>query len=158
MSQTSYTQDFGRALEGQECGVGARAAASRQAEGALDFGRVLVEGTAYPQAQLPSTASETVVGVAVRTAAYRDDAAATDVLDGEDVACLRQGEIYMYAEEAVASGDPVFFRHTANGAGKLILGRVRNDNDSSNCDQLAGARFIETTAAAGLVRVALNLP
>ena len=79
---------------------------------------------------LPSAAGDSVVGVGVRTAAYRDDGAATDVLAAEDVACLRQGEIFMYSEEAVASGDPVYFRHTSKG-GNTVLGRVRNDADGT---------------------------
>ncbi len=66
---------------------------------------------------------------------------------------MRFGRIYAVCELAVTYGDPVYVRYTANGTGKLQLGAVRNDTDSSHAAALAGARFIQTTAAAGIAAI-----
>jgi hypothetical protein len=69
-----------------------------------------------------------------------------------------QGNIWVRVEEAVGLNDPVFFRHTANGAGKDIIGSsFRKTADTATCDALTNARWIEGAVAGGLACLALNL-
>lgn len=78
--------------------------------------------------------------------------------EGDDVLIeyMTTGEIVMYSEVAVEAGDPVFARHTANGADDVI-GRVRNVDDTGNVIALpTGFKFAETTTAAGLVAVTVD--
>lgn len=127
----------------------------------IPFGRALVQGTNADEALLPSGGSGVFVGIAVLTQAYevvKDSSG--DVGYPADVAMdvLDQGDIVVYVEEAVAPGDAVYFRHTANGAGKAIVGRFRNDADTATCTQVTNARWISKTAGAGLAILNINLP
>lgn len=65
------------------------------------------------------------------------------------------GRWYVETEEAVAKGDPVYVRFVA-GAGGTVIGQARNDADTASCEAI-DARFNETTTAAGLAEVELNL-
>ncbi len=74
--------------------------------------------------------------------------AANDIL-----AILKQGEIWLRSETAVAAAyTQVFVRFTA-GAGDLTIGRVRTDVDGTNAVALPGAIFLDTCAAGALVKV-----
>lgn len=61
-------------------------------------------------------------------------------VDGETVPVLTKGGIWVVTEEAVSDQDPVYVR-IASGAGGSILGAFRNDDDSSSCVVVTGARF-----------------
>jgi hypothetical protein len=74
--------------------------------------------------------------------------------DNDLVTLVTEGDIVMYAEVAVDPGDPVWFRHTASGGNTRIgaLGKATG----TGLDALPGAKFLDKTSAAGLVRVSLN--
>jgi hypothetical protein len=69
-------------------------------------------------------------------------------IDGEHVPLCEEGGIWVYAEEAMAEGDPVYLR-IASGAGGTVLGAFRNDADTASCVLIPGARVKKSTAAAG---------
>lgn len=73
----------------------------------------------------------------------------------EDASVMEEGEIVMYAENAVKAYDPVFFRHTAD-ATKKGIGDVTNAA-GTGLDQLNGAMFTQTTNGAGFVKVVYRM-
>jgi hypothetical protein len=75
-----------------------------------------------------------------------------------DVNYVRKGTIWAVAEEAMLMTDTVYVRHTANGTGKLVIGAVRNDNDSSTCAALDGCSVLRYDSTTGLVELHINLP
>ncbi len=79
------------------------------------------------------------------------------IVDEETGLVLTKGHIYVVTEEAVTPTDNVFYRHTAGGGGSVI-GAFRTDGDSSTADQLTNARWMETTSAAGIAVLSLNIP
>lgn len=50
---------------------------------------------------------------------------------GKDFNILREGQIYVVVEEAVAPGDDVFYRHAAGGGDPERIGRFRTDADGT---------------------------
>lgn len=76
----------------------------------------------------------------------------------EAVNFMRQGSAYVLAEEAVSPGDTVYVRHVANGAGKDVIGKIRNDSDSNTCTAFSALKIIQTISSAGVVQVEINLP
>lgn len=74
------------------------------------------------------------------------DPGVADYVDGEMVPVLRKGQLWVYTEEAVSDGDPVFVRISA-GAGGSALGAFRNDADGGSCVQVVGALFIQNSSA-----------
>lgn len=71
-----------------------------------------------------------------------------DYVDGEEVPVLSMGGIWVYAEEAIADGDPVYCR-IASGAGGSVLGAFRNDADTASCVAIPGAYFKRDSTASG---------
>lgn len=78
-------------------------------------------------------------------------------VSGQPVPVVHRGPVLAYVEEAVAPGDAVFFRHTANGA-LSQLGAFRTDDDGGNADEVANARWRTSAAAGGLAELALDTP
>jgi len=95
-------------------------------------------------------ASSVVAGVIVKSDALVGAVAPA----GENVTNLRKGNVFVYCETACAKGNPVYVRHTVNGA--LEIGDVRNDVDGTNAAAVS-ATFAETLTAAGLVEIEVNL-
>lgn len=73
------------------------------------------------------------------------------------VGIMTAGDVWMYTEEAVVPGDPVFYRY-ATGAGGTVLGRVRKATVANEVSPLPGARFQMAAAANSLVIVRLGTP
>lgn len=71
-----------------------------------------------------------------------------DYVDAEVVPVLTSGGIWVYSEEAIADGDPVYVR-AASGAGGTTLGAFRNDADSGACVLVVGAKFKRDSTGAG---------
>jgi len=123
----------------------------------IPFGRAVVRGTTVDDsAVLPSAAAQEFVGVVARVHSDVDPLAPTDsVAPFKKMSAVYQGLMLVEVEEAVAAGDPVFFRHTA-GAGGTKLGVFRNDADTATADQITGAKFETSTTSAGLAVISLN--
>lgn len=65
-----------------------------------------------------------------------------------------KGRVWCLAEETLSAGDDVYVRFIPNGAGKLQLGAIRNDSDSSTCAQLTNA-FVRDYKLVGSDKLAL---
>lgn len=158
MSQQTYTQNFVEGQPGLPYGTQQGSTDAKSAEVALDFGRVVVLGSADHQCNYPSSAGQTPLGLSVRSEFRMDRTDSTsDVLAGDPTDVARQGEFYVRVEDAVAEGGAVYFRHTASG-GNTDLGALRSDDDTSTADLLPGARFIRAAAAGEVAVVSINLP
>lgn len=160
MSQTSYSDSIAAAFAGQK-GDG-RVEAWLNSEASDVPAGILVEIDSEGKFQLMTGATTHLAGGVINSFA-RDPGnaaalASTNAIKAGAVANLMvEGSIWLLAEEAMAVDDDVFVRHTANGAGKLQLGAVRNDNDSNNARQVTGARVLAGCSAAGPVLVYLSV-
>lgn len=123
----------------------------------------------------PAVASQTPVGALIHSQASRPDdvddrwliesAGAADssgVLPGQMCGVLKEGVIWLIAEEALAPGAAMYYRVAKSGSNN-ILGAVTGTDDGSNTDALAGAFYsiLEYKAGIGplhgLVKVSLAL-
>lgn len=75
----------------------------------------------------------------------------------DPVNITRIGAIYVYAEEALTSDDPVYCRFLAGGAGE-DPGQFRKDDDSGKAFLVSNVAYKETITAAGIVKLEINLP
>jgi hypothetical protein len=76
--------------------------------------------------------------------------------DTEPVNIARSGTIWVQAEEAVGPASTVYVRNIVNST--KYAGYFGASSDSSKCVTLAGAKFRDSVAAAGLVPLTINLP
>jgi len=74
---------------------------------------------------------------------------------GDAVPVLRKGQIYVDSEDGLTFGDQPFVRHVAAGA--EVLGQFRSDADGTDGTAAPTVRAEETTSAAGLVKLSINL-
>lgn len=74
----------------------------------------------------------------------------------DTVNVLRRGRIYVTAEQAVTSDDPVYFRHVASGTYKR--GGFRKDSDSGKATLLSGAKWAKSAGAGDVGVVEINFP
>jgi hypothetical protein len=91
--------------------------------------------------------TDVIIGVLIRAMLhedYLDSNGDYGYPPNENVIFLRRGDIAVYTETNIAHNDPVFVRHTANGAGKDKIGVFRNDDDgaSDTCIQLTNASWL----------------
>lgn len=143
--QSTISQNHTEALAGMDHGD------SRQsdyvegwAEVAIAFGLFVCKGTADGQVKLPDASGKvTATGLGFAMYLARNptaDGGSTGQYEiGHKMLIKRVGYVWAASEEALAFGDPVYVRITANG-GNTVLGKIRNDADSGNCIQLTGAR------------------
>jgi hypothetical protein len=114
----------------------------------LPFGRPVVYSGNNKEVRLPNTNDEKVIGISILSRLY-EDAVNSQGDSGyptdESVLILVEGDILVRTESVINFGDRPYFRHTANGTGKLVIGRFRDtaDNISStaSCDLLPNASF-----------------
>lgn len=69
------------------------------------------------------------------------------------VSLIEEGDVFMYAETAVGAGDPVFTRHTADGANTRI-GALAGAA-GVGLVQVPGAKFLKAKSAPGIVPISL---
>jgi hypothetical protein len=74
----------------------------------------------------------------------------------EPVNVLRQGAVYVYAEEAVNPDSTVYVRMVTNST--KIRGMFGASSDSAKCLALSYAKYADAITAAGLVKLEINLP
>lgn len=127
----------------------------------IKFGRAVVKrtgaGTTDQSVRLPSTTGQIFIGIAERSHSVIDPSAATTtgaVGPFRAFSACDHGDIVVETEEAIAYGDPVFFRHTA--VAPQEVGMFRNDADTATCDQITGAMFVSSTTGAGLAVIKLK--
>jgi hypothetical protein len=122
----------------------------------IPFGRAVVSHSVEGQCDLPASSSEVLNklrGVAVKDETRKSG---TGYSANEAVRVMTRGRIYVQVEETVATDDPVYVRHTANG-GNTTLGIFRNDDDSGNAELFPG-KFVRggTTTVPAVLEV--NFP
>lgn len=70
---------------------------------------------------------------------------------------LRQGEVWVQPEQAVAVGDPIYVRYKA-GSGGSQLGAIRKDADSTTAAQVPnGSKFLTSCSANGFAVALIKL-
>ena len=110
---------------------------------------VVTGGSDIPTVKLISSNAESPLGVALNTNMAGDmDVAIAD----EDVGTVMyRGPVYVTPETAVAPGDSVYVRHTANtNATHDAIGRFRNDGDGGNAMELSNCQWLSAAEAGGL--------
>ena len=130
------------------------------ANGTLEAG-VVVTGTVNALGVMrvakPTATGTRILGVSVlnfqRILTWDNTLSAFKYADGDMVTLIEEGDVVMYAEVAVDPGDPVWFRHTADG-GLTRIGALGKATGTGK-DLLPGAKFLDKTSAPGLVRLSL---
>jgi hypothetical protein len=81
------------------------------------------------------------------------------VQDSQQGNVVRQGTVWMKAEEACGPGDVVYMRITVGGSGEPV-GQVRKSADAGKAISLAGLAVFESVAlsAGDMVEVSVLLP
>lgn len=156
-ASTDYSAEQAAAFEGQRASFELINITSKAAEGSdIAFGRAVVQGTADNQAKLPSTLGERLIGITEMTTAWSENKDDLHLYtENREMNIITFGELWVYTEQAVVPGDPVFYRHTVESSPLNIVGRFRKDSSSNNCIQIKGATFESTADAGALARVKL---
>ena len=169
--QTSYTINTPMAAyPGQLADGGFRDVVSALAvAAAVPYGLLVVTDTSntadvqHRAAKVPAlatdiTAAGSALGVVLAQQAIAQNPAVTGPQYPQYFALpiLRQGRVWVYAEEAVTDGAGCYVRF-ASGAGGTQAGSFRADADSTTAALLPNAKFVSTTTAAGYAQVELNL-
>ncbi len=158
-ASNDYDAKHEAGFEGQKVDLQLANIISKTVEEALGilYGRAVVRGTGDDQCLLPSAAGQDFMGVTELTSA---GITTTDNVHQyefqREANILDFGMIYVYTETAVAPGDPVYFRHTANTAPLDEIGVFRNTADTANADLIPGASFESTTSAGGIAKIKLG--
>lgn len=162
MGVTVYEVNFQPGLPGSiATGIPATVRGKLNASGqTIAYGRALVQGSAVNAAILPSTTTKDFIGVCLRTYVYENAQTPQGdfgYADKQMFDVLTQGDIWVEVEEAVAPGDPVFFRHEASGS-NTIVGKFRKSADTNTATQITAARWTTKTTGAGIATLQINLP
>lgn len=133
---------------------------SALASEAIRFGRgvvVLSDGTVA----LPSDTTEKFLGISVKdNRAAPNDTAIAQYESGDEVLVMRQGRIWVLAEDAVDPLDQVWMR-TGDSYQGHTPGSFRTDDDGTSDPRtvrITNARWVNVTTVAGLALLELNLP
>lgn len=134
----------------------------------IPFGRaVLLKDGDTREVDLPfdnsagtTTEAEASWGVVVRDNTYPADSSGNGVVaDGDGVAVMRTGVVWVQVEEAVTKGGNAFIRSTA-GATLTELGRFGQDDGNEGGGALRGEKtnweYLDSAAAGGYARVWLR--
>lgn len=146
-AQTTYTQDAAKALPGLVAyGYGPNEIVSKKAEGAFNFGLVVVRGTSDTQVKLNGTVQ---FGVSVRDIHRENTSTPATLYQDEDVAAImKRGYIWATIADAGVPGNALNF---VNATGVIGVGTaVAGETDLTGWT-------LETTVGAGelgLIRVA----
>jgi hypothetical protein len=161
MPQLTYNNAPAKGFAGQIADLGPRYVVSRlngEASANLPFGIGVQKGATDSECLLPSATGQLIEGVTVRETYIDSSSLATNGAIAPDAmaAIMKKGAIYVLPEQNVVKGDPVYCRHTVNGA--LTPGRFRKDADTAKADLLAGAMWGESGSADQPTKLILNLP
>lgn len=121
---------------------------------------VVTGGATQPTWAITSTTTNTFWGIAqyepmAGGAVLSAEADLTQYLQGQAMNVLRRGRIYVTVEEAVAKGDPVYWRVTDNGAGK-VRGQFRKSADTATAVLVSTAIYTTSAPAGGYAVIELN--
>lgn len=126
---------------------------------------VLLENIAVTNGASQANGSATYSnGQAFIGVALHDHAHEQDYLTGnayfkqyEAVSVMTQGRVYVYVEQDVAVGDPVYLRVNAGGDADELPGQFRMDADGGDAMLLSRVRWMKGAAADGFAVLEINL-
>ena len=128
-------------------------------------GIVVVVGSTDELIALPSAAGQSVLGISCFTSMYEpvkitlaDNSIVRGYPASVQVPYVRSGIVGVPAETAMSLSDTVYFRHTANGPGKLLVGAIRNDDDTAFADELTSAKVRKPCNAGEICELEINKP
>lgn len=166
MSQTTYNRLFVAAFPGMLADTASdmRIRSMRNAVGSdVPAGIAVGKASASNGFDFEAlTSADELAGLVVNSAAKNPgDAsfvltAGTVVHSGDTANILEEGAIWAYGEVAMAVGDAVYARYTANGP-LTVLGALSNASDSGKNRQLKGIRVLQPSTAAGPVLVFVSV-
>ena len=121
-------------------------------------GLLCVPGTADEEAALPASAADVAraIGVNQYLTHKAEDASGNEFAALDVMSILQGGVIAVAVEDAVASGDQPYARHTAPGAEQV--GSFRSDDDGGNAAPVPNCRYVSSTTGAGVAWLSVNLP
>lgn len=158
--QTSYTRDPSRGLPGALAHGGRANIVTRFSEGLTSAGLYVVDGSGEGRVEVPSTAFTTGgAGIVHRSKIKELDGNGGQVFqDKEMLGVVDEGTVLVaYEPDTVPTPNtPAFARHTANGAGKTVLGAIRADADTANASQIPGGTFRKVYQEDGIVELELT--
>lgn len=168
MGQATWTKTITQRVAGRAADMHTQAYAEvvtgrNEKATAIFPGRFVVGGTADDDVKIQDSgatlaAGEYYAGLAVdneNRERVQGSLATAGYVQNEITPAAKTGIWWVECEEAVNKGEQVFVRF-ATGTGSVI-GQVRNDADTATCEAIK-AKFAETTTAAGIVAVELNIP
>jgi len=157
MPQLTYNFDMSVAVAGMVSDSRAANIISRAAEGDVDFGLALIQGTdPKVQVKVPLAAAGVFEGISVESWNVVQVLSTNTGLykDTESVPVLRKGKIWVHIDQDISINDPVYFRHTGGNEGYF-----RKDADTGNADLVPTGVFRgDATAASGIAEIEINLP
>lgn len=149
--QTSYSLYLTAGLEGQLLNTADLDLWNFAAETVIPYGRAVGRGASDNTCKLIEP-DDSFLGVARNIISPENPLYAdkTQYEIYEVVSVVRTGYIFVYSEQAVDKGDPVYYRVVAGTAPNNIIGRFRKDDDSGDAVLLPSATFEKTISAAGI--------
>lgn len=135
-----------------------------QETSAIPFGIMVAQGTLEGDLKLMVSGAKPI-GVLVHTHAANQwgitEASTAGLQPGNSSSgmgsVMREGRVYVLVEQTVTVADPVYYRHTANGAGKLQVGAFRMDADTSHAYLLNGGRWIKGATAGNYAELEFDI-
>lgn len=155
MSQTSYDRNYDAAFAGMKADARYDEVISRQAEGAIDFGRGVVRGTdGEKQCKIPASTSDVFLGLALHRHVQPSGGVAR-YEDKTTVDVMRKGQAWVkIANVAVSAGDEAYLETGTTSAGVFT-------NATSGTTLSTGCTFdsdYATSASSQLARLDINEP
>lgn len=160
-SKTITQRVAGMAVDGHTQAYAVVATGKNEKATAIFPGRFVVKGTSDTDVKIQDSGASggLYIGLAVdneNRERVQGSLATEGYLQYKDLPVAKTGIWYVETEEAVAKGGTVYVRYVA-GAGGSVIGLARTDVDTASAEAIK-AKFAETTTAAGLAAVELNIP
>ena len=117
----------------------------------------IVDSLGVTKVSKPTTVDSPILGVSLlqfqRVLTYDDALGAYIYQDNDMVSLLVEGDIVMRTEAPVSVGDPVYVRYAVHSS-LTRIGALNKESVTGNY-LVPGAQFLESSSAAGLVKVAI---
>lgn len=156
-----YGQQLPVGVLGGSANVLRRVPVRNNSSATIADGRLVVHdettGTSDLAVRLPSATSDKVVGVVEVVLTNPDGFTASSVDPMVLGSAVVVGDVYVYTNDAVVRGDPVYFQAVAHDT--RAAGTFGNTADTSGSDRavLIKGQFMEAASAGSMVRIFVNL-
>lgn len=135
--QSTYSRSFDAAFAGQPGDSGPKrdSSSTNTTGSAIPAGIFVAQAATAGELKLPDSATAKLLGVVLNSFARNPGDASVSlsgtaaIVSGGQANVRELGSVYMLSETSMAVTDKVYVRHTANGAGKLQAGAIRNTLD-----------------------------